>query len=460
MNVRHWLFILGMGLASFAHAESMTFQQAWQRVVVEDEQIAAGQAAEKRAKALVKSHQSSLLPQVDVVASYTRLEKPVELDALALEPLSDIANTAPGQALIDFVGGDDWFVTPVSKQDVVRSSLVAFWPLYTGGKIKAAGEIAKLGEAEAQALLEEVRRVRFVALVNSYYGLLLAERINQTLEKTQAALSEHAAAALAREQAGQLAKVERMAMEVARDEARLKASNGRQKQAVLNNALSSLVHTEAAAPAGTLFIHRQLPPLEQLQAGLQEHPSLQMLAAKEGQARVLAKASRGLYHPNVFMYGSYHLYDNNDYAKDITPDWFVGLGVRVPLMDRSGRRNKISAADSALAEAEHLQAGTLRQLSVLLERQYSDVEQALVEYDTLQSHIELAEEALRLQERAFEEGLARSLDVVDAQQALTTAQTRQYTAAAKYVTGLAQLLALTGEQERFFHMMQTGEPVL
>ena len=97
---------------------------------------------------------------------------------------------------------------------------------------------------------------------------------------------------------------------------------------------------------------------------------------------------------------------------------------------------------------------------MLLERQYSDVEQALVEYDTLQSHIELAEEALRLQERAFEEGLARSLDVVDAQQALSTAQTRQYTAAAKYVTGLAQLLALAGEQERFFHMMQTGEPVL
>lgn len=460
MKFWHIVVAMSVGVVSVAHAESLSFQQAWQRVVSVDEQIAAGQAAEQRAAALVKSHQSLLLPQLDVVASYTHLEKPVELDALALEPLSDIASTAPGQALIDFVGGEDWFVTPVSKQDVVRSSLVALWPLYTGGKIKAAGEIAKLGEAEAIALLEEVRRVRFVTLANSYYGLLLAERINQTLDNTQATLAEHAAAALARERAGQLAKVERMAMEVARDEAQLKASNGQQKQEVLNNAFISMVQAPQAMPMGDLFINHNLPPLESLQKGLKEHPSLQVFAAKEGQARVLAKASRGLYHPNVFMYGSYHLYDNNDYAKDITPDWFVGVGVRLPLMDRSGRRNKINAADSAVAEAESLQAGTFRQLSVLLERQYSDVQQALVEYNTLKAHIELAEEVLHLQQRAFEEGLARSLDVVDARQAVTTAQTRRYTAAAKYVTGLAQLLALAGQQPKFFQMMQEGEPVL
>lgn len=452
--------VLGCVVGLAAQAQTLTFEQAWQELVRADDQISAGQAAEQRAAALVKSHQSMLLPQVDVVASYTRLEKPVELDALALEPLSDIANTASGQALIDFVGGEDWFITPVSKQDVVRSSLVALWPLYTGGKIKAAGELAKLGQAESAALLEEVQRLRFTVLANNYYGLLLAERINHTLSGTEAVLNEHVQAALARERSGQLAKVERMAMEVARDEAQLKASAGKQKQEVLQQAFRSLVHAQEASPVSHLFVNDALPSLAELQEGLREHPSLQVLAAKEGQARVLAKASRGLYHPNVFMYGSYHLYDNNDYASDITPDWFVGVGVRLPLVDRSGRRNKVHAADSAVAEAESLQAGTLRQLSVLLERQYSDVQQALVEYRTLKAHIALAEETLHLQRRAFEEGLARSLDVVDAQQALTTAQTRRYTAAAKYVTGLAQLLTLAGRQSIFFHMMQEGEPVL
>lgn len=439
----------------------MAFPDAWNTVLAEDEQLAAGAAAEQRAAAIVQSHKSLLLPQIDVVASYTHLEKPVELDALALDPLHDIASSAPGQALIDFVGGEDWFVTPVSKQDVVRSSLVALWPLYTGGKIKAATDIARLSEVEATALLAEMRRLRFTSLAATYYGTVLAQHVTDTLNTTVDTLAQHVSAAKKREQQGQLAKVERMSMEVAYEEARLKASQAAQKRDTINNALSSLVHAQTKAePSSPLFVHATVPALEPLLAGLHEHPSLQVLAAKESKAKALAKASRGLYHPSVFMFGSYHLYDNNDYADDITPDWFVGLGLRMPLVDRAGRRHKTAAADNAVAEAAHLQTAMLRKLTVLLERQHSEVEQALSEYHSLEHSVTLAEEVVHLQERAFAEGLARSLDVIDAQNALTTAKTRQQAAAAHYVIALSQLLTLAGQEHVFFDYLQQGEPVL
>src|SRR5699024_2720835 len=260
---------------------------------------------------------------------------------------------------------------------------------------------------------------------------------------------------------GQLAKVERMSIEVAYEEARLKADQAAQKQATVINALSSMVHAnQPVSPSSPLFIHPTLPPLDGLLTSLAEHPSLQVLNAKKGKAKTLAKASRGLYHPNVFMYGSYHLYDNNGYAKDISPDWFVGLGMRVPLVDRAGRRHKTAAADSAATEAAHLQSATERKLTVLLERQYSEVQQALNEYQTLEHSIALANAALHLQERAFAEGLARSLDVIDAQNALTAAQTRQQMAAAHYVIALSQLFALAGQEALFFDYLHQGEPVL
>src|SRR5699024_5158547 len=367
-----------LGVASLASAIPLPLPEAWHTLLAEDDQLAAGAAAEERATAMVAAHRSMLLPQIDVVASYTRLEKKVELDAHALEPLHDIANTAPGQALIDLMGGEGWFVSPVSKQDVVRSSLVAMWPLYTGGKIKAAGELAALSKVEASALLAEMRRLRFTTLVATYYGAVLAENITQTLNTTSHTLAQHVNAAKKREAQGQLAKVERMSIEVAYEEARLKADQAAQKQATVINALSSMVHAnQPVSPSSPLFIHPTLPPLDGLLTSLAEHPSLQVLNAKKGNAKTLANASRDLDHPNVFMYGSYHLYDNNGYAKDISPDWFVGLGMRVPLVDRAGRRHKTAAADSAATEAAHLQSATERKLTVLLERQYSEVQQAL-----------------------------------------------------------------------------------
>ncbi|HCE40783.1 MAG TPA: hypothetical protein DEV80_12090, partial [Alcanivorax sp.] len=77
---------------------------------------------------------------------------------------------------------------------------------------------------------------------------------------------------------------------------------------------------------------------------------------------------------------------------------------------------------------------------------------------TLASQIELARENLHLRRRAFEEGLGRSLDVVDAQTALSAARTHRQAAAFRYVVALARVMALTGQPGRFIDYQQQGEP--
>lgn len=454
--------------AGYAANQDLLLTDAWQKVLAVDANLAAGEAAQKRATALLSNSANLLLPQIDLLGSYTRLEQPIELDALALNPLNSAAESVPGQILIEALGGSDAFRTPVTGRDVSRSSLAMFWPLYTGGKITAARELLQLGDREAELLLEEIRHARFLALVEVYYGLVIAERALITQQQAEATLSRHFASAQALEGEFQIAKVERLAAQAAYDKARIITSSVRDQRDGAREALSSMVHYQADSlaeaqqgplPVSSLFIIDTLPAKADLQPGLSNHPGLQLLATKRAQADSMARASRGLYQPNVFLFGSYNLYENDSLASDLSPEWLLGVGVRMPLVDRQGPQGKIQAAQSAVDEIGYLQQATQQRLELLFNHQYRDARHALIEYRELASTQALAEETLQLQQLAFAEGLGRALDVIDAQTFLSATRTRRDAAAFRFVLSLARILSLSGSPEQLFVYLDQGEPI-
>lgn len=453
---------------SYADSPQLTLPEAWQRVLQLDDNLAAGQAAQARAAALLTDSNSLLLPQIDLLGSYTRLDSPIELDALALNPLNSAAESIPGQLLVDLLGGPDVFRTPVTSRNVSRSSLALFWPLYTGGKITTARELLQLGDREAELLLEEIRHARFLALVQAYYGLVMAERALATQRQAEDTLSRHYSSAQAMEDQFQIARVERLAAQAAYDKTRITTAALRDQRDGARDALASMVHYQSNSlaasqqgpqPGSSLFIVDDLPVQAELRAGLNNHPGIQLLATQRDQAESMSRASRGLYQPNVFLFGSYNLYEDDSLASDLAPDWLLGVGVRMPLVDRHGRRGKVQAAQSTVDEVGHLQNATRRKLELLLDRQYRDARHALTEYRELASTLALAEETLRLQELAFSEGLGRALDVIDAQTFLSATRTRRDAAAFRFVLSLAQVLSLSGQPEHLFVYLDQGETI-
>lgn len=446
--------------ACSAQAVSMDFDHAWNTLQRSDDKLAAGAAAQQRAAELLRASRSLLLPQLDLIGSYTRLDEPIELNALGLNPLNEAAATIPGQTLIGLLGGPDAFITPVTGRELTRSSLVAFWPLYTGGKISAARELASLGQQEAEALLEEIRRTRFVELVSAYFGVVLAERAVATRAAAEQTLAQHLHAAQLLEQQGQIGRVERLTAAAAYDQARIDTRTAQDRLATARLALTHLVHgTEDVQPSSPLFVNTEVAPLERFQPGLEQHPGMRLVTARRRQAETLARTARGSYHPEVFLYGSYSLYDDDTLASTLNPDWLVGVGVRLSLLDRGGRGGRIRAAQSAVTEALRTQQAVERQLQVLLETRHREASQALAEYRDLASSVELAQEALQLQETAFAEGLARPLDVVDAQTRLLAAQTQRQSTAFRYVQTLAELLSITGRYDDFSNYLREGDLV-
>jgi len=88
-------------------------------------------------------------------------------------------------------------------------------------------------------------------------------------------------------------------------------------------------------------------------------------------------------------------------------------------------------------------------IETLAEKRYQEVMKALEQYDANETARRFAEEYLRVRKRAFEEGYATSLDVVDAQLSLSKVKTERLVAVYEFDVALAELLETSGHSERF-----------
>lgn len=85
----------------------------------------------------------------------------------------------------------------------------------------------------------------------------------------------------------------------------------------------------------------------------------------------------------MYLYGDYSLYEDDSLAAQLRPDWFVGIGVNVPLLENSGRSSNLEAAHSAVLQISHLRAQAKQDLSVLVQKTYLEAEQSREEVEVL-----------------------------------------------------------------------------
>lgn len=105
-----WPCLMGAVLGS-AQAQTISFGEAWTRVIQQDEGLAAEQAGVDRAKQLREAAKDMYLPKVDLGASYTHLDQPIALDALDLNPLAKQKDLILALGSLFGVGANA-FVTP------------------------------------------------------------------------------------------------------------------------------------------------------------------------------------------------------------------------------------------------------------------------------------------------------------------------------------------------------------
>lgn len=435
-----------------AMAKSFSFEQAWQVVLNKSDALAAEQQNIERSVYLQDAASDLYLPSISLNANYTRLDhavsvKPSEvIDSMPIEDLSQVLDI-PTTTL------DGLFTSTLTERDIFTSSIRALWPIYTGGRINAAQGIAAAQHDEARFLLTMKQLGKFENLVKYYFAVVLSEQVLKTKKDVERGLNQHYENALKLEQQGQINKLERLQAQVSLDKAQVELKKSFRNAEIAQVALARMLKVnEKAVPTTALFINEKLPDMTLfLDKTLSDFPALKMLNAKKEQAKGLIKIEKGKYYPEVYLYGNYNLSEEDNLASQIAPDWEVGIGVKIPILDSSGRAGKTKAAHSSVRQVEYLQAQAVQDLSVLVEKTYREANQSLEEYQGLKSSLALSNENLLLRSKAFTQGISTSIDVVDAQLYVASIKTQRFVAAYQYMISLTKLLALSTDINTFKH---------
>lgn len=438
-----------------SHSAAISFEQAWQVLQQENYSLAAQRSNVERYEHLQSATDNLNLPSVSVGANFTRLDKDITVSGEQLFESTGQAmpNLGPvlGPMLSPLISQLGGMTSTISERDIFTSSIRAIWPIFTGGRINAAQSAAEGKKDQARSELAMETQARFEDLSKYYFSVVLAQEVVKTRLLVEQGLTQHRDNAVKLEQQGQIARVERLQAESALDKAVIERKKAQMSLEIASSALTKILNqTTTVEPADTLFINQNLPAQNLfIEQTLATYPGLALLDAKEKQATSLIKAEQGKYYPEVYLYGDYSLHEDDSLASQMKPDWLVGVGVNIPLIENSGRSDQVKAAHSAVSQVRYLKAQAKQDLSVLVQKTYLEALQSQQEVDGLNSSLDLALENLKLRQTAFSQGLSTSTDVVDAQLYLASVQTQQSVASFNYLISLSKLLALSNKMDAF-----------
>lgn len=440
-----------MALAGAAQAQTVVSLQDALRLARQSSGTVQGAQLDAQAQALQAQALSGLGgPSLNFSAFAGRISNSINLDlsqvAAVANPLIGIADAAlPAVALP---------AIPNALQATRISSLSSVgvggvWPLYTGGRIAAVQALAQGRSDEALAEQQSSEQQLATQVAQRYFTVQLARAAQALRADVVAGVQAHQRDALKLESAGLIARVDRLKVDLALDNARRDQVKAGSNVALAEIALQRLLALPQPPQTSTpLFVNSQGPgPLTDfVQAGRLHHPAWHKLAAKREQAAQSLALQGKAGAPNVLALANYNL--NHDSSKLLQPNWQVGIFLSVPLLSRIDHGMLRDAARLQQQRVELSAEQADRDIPTLIESQWRAVENARAQYLSGASAIALAEENLRLQRISFAQFQSTGTGVTDAQLALARSQTERLQAAHDYVLALSRLLEACGQPDR------------
>ncbi len=331
---------------------------------------------------------------------------------------------------------DDWFF---------NARLTVVWPIFTGFKIYSAYDAAKENVNARKAEFEMAQNTVLMDVATKYFTLRLCEELVGMRESTKKDLEEHLNRSKKLEEGGQISKTERLRAEVALAEAENAYEDALRDQSLARMALASLLHTDTNLTATTPVESPEgIRSMDEFKAlAVEKHPGLRQLRIERKRNQNAVKAAQADYYPTVALFGYKELY-----TKDLTllePEWAIGAKLQWDIFKGGDTRAKVSSAKAMDRSLGSLEEETIDNLKLLVEKRWRELEHAKGRLTSLVKTRELAVEALRSQNKAYEAGLATGLEVVDAELALSRLQVADLKAHYDAVIAWLGLLEAAGE---------------
>jgi outer membrane protein len=430
MRVFLALFLAAPLLGGQPAEDALTLDQAVRLAIARHQDVAKARAAADALKGKIREVRAQALPDIKLESNATRWRDPSLLNASGIDKFPEDLRTALIPSAVNLF---DYAVTV--KQ-----------PLFTQGKV---GTALRLASIEAEAAVSEIDRAQqdvALATTKAFYGLLWAERSRTLVAETQEQKKLHAAMARTRFQNGVATEVDVLRSEVAVANSApdlVRADNAiRQARAELNYYLGRPLDTPTRLAGDFQEKPWEQPDLGELQRdALRRRPEIERLRIAERSADTQLALARAEDRMRLDFSGSYGLMArlpqnlvNSEFIR-----WSAGVNFQFPLFDGFKRSGLIAQA-LANQRSAHLDREKFgQQIRLSIQQGYDDLQAAAESIAAAQATVGEAEKVLAMMQNNYKFGAATTLDVVDAETAVSVARGNLLRGLYDYSVGRANL---------------------
>lgn len=469
-NLTHFsiglLFLFPAILPAQTETVDLSLEQSMELLRKENRSI---RMAGKEVELAKNEHQklnSFWYPTVGAAGAFVHMSNPVEVK----QPLDQF--TDPAKEFVHSIIPDDQFISsildkigqntltlPLISQNITSVDANITWPLFTGGKRIFANKIGKTMVDIAEVNREQVSANQQALLIESYFGLRLGQRVVAVREETYNSLKTHYDQAIKLEQNGMINRAERLFSQVSMDEAKRELESARKDLEVAQQALKSLINIDADKEIATttaLFINENIPSADYFKELVPVNNYLvNQLKLQENIAGNELKIGRAGYFPTIALLGKQTLYSNG-VDKYLMPRTMIGIGFTWNIFDGLNREKKIRQARLTGQTLAIGKDKAIADLKVGIDKYYTQLQNAIDNVKALNTTLDMSNELVRIRRKSFQEGMATSTEVVDAEVMLSKVKTAFLLAYYQYDVALINLLSLCGMPEAFDQYRMEG----
>lgn len=454
--------------STYLYAQPLSYSEAEQYVVENAYATQAQQALQQASQLEMEAVKNLGLPRIDLNARaysfHSETSVPLESSKRRLEnsltrgfddKLSQWENVLPPEVIDQVSQGFDQVVSDglnkvpnnldVTIEDHdVRTSISMVMPLYVGGKINSAKQIASIQAQRSNISEKQQQDSQRLEMIQSYFNVQLQQQLVNTTRFNLNAMQQHYNNALKLEKQGFINKGQRMQFEVARNNAERTYQNAQSNLQASQFSLQNLLKTKQGLNLTTpLFVNTtQNHSIDKLLANYDQNSSLIKKLQMDTQlANENIKVQQAAKKPSVFAFGEYGL--------DSKENWIVGVMAKYNLFSGIDNNKNIRAAELKKYAAELMTERTKQEVENVLYKSFSELNSAQTSHQLLTQNTKAAQENLRIQQLSFKEGMGTATQVIDAQNALNALQSEMALNAYKYILSLATLLQSYGSVDEF-----------
>jgi outer membrane protein TolC len=383
----------------------------------------------RAARAVVGQANAAFWPKVQLQSSYLRTDNPM----LAF---GAILNQRSVSSALDYNN------LPETDNLALRGLVTV--PLYTGGQLSAGREEARAGQRAAQADADTVRQTLAFEVARTFHT---SHKTSQFIAATTAAVRSfetNALLARRRFEAGTLLKADLLDVEVRLAQAREDSVRARNARELAERALRTLLGLETNADFALAITAPDVVPPDA--ATPIDRPELSALRHQQRAAAAALRGRRAGALPRVSAFGSAEY----NYGWETDGDgrnWTAGVMLDWTVWEGHFTRARVAEAQAnmdALDEAE-------RKCRLAIDLEVEQARLNLAEADERLAVSEKAEaqatESVDLNRSRFEQGLALTSQLIDAETALTAARVRRAEAEADRRIAVAALRKAFGRPQ-------------